>query len=94
MNPSTRSDRVQLALELRAALHRKTPGDDLPPGGTPDGPRGNCGRDATEICGMIDRSECVVHADPQAGDPETLAFAGTAAMRRAQLAERRRGSRL
>jgi hypothetical protein len=39
---------------------------------------------------MIDRSECRTHADVPDGDPETLNYAGTAAMRREQLKRARR----
>jgi hypothetical protein len=43
---------------------------------------------------MIDPQECAVHCDVPDGDPETLGFAGTAAMRREQLkAARRHGLR-
>ena len=89
---NTRADRVATALRLSAAL--RMPGNVLPAPGPGDGavpgPIGNCGRDATESCGMVDPQECQVHADPAPGDPETLNYAGTAAMRRQALRDARR----
>jgi hypothetical protein len=86
MNTSTRADRVAEAHRLTAALHR-TPGDSPPTGETP---RGDCGRDPSEECGMKLESECKTHCGPAPGDPETLGFAGTAAMRRQALRDARR----
>jgi hypothetical protein len=92
MNTS-RADRVQLAAQLRAALHR-TPAPGPGDGATP-GPIGNCGRGPDEECGMKDPAECAVHADPAPNDPGLLAFAGTLASRREQLKRaRRHGLRL
>jgi hypothetical protein len=89
---ATRADRIATAQKLRDALHRMSapgPSD----GSTPD-PIGNCGRDATESCGMIDPAECRTHADPPDGDPATLSYSGTLRQRRQQLkAARRRGLR-
>ena len=87
----TRADRVQCALELRNAL-RRAPGDVRPP--DTGGPIGNCGRGPDEECGMKNEQECAVHCNPEDGDPETMAFAGTLQERRQQLrASRRQGLR-
>jgi hypothetical protein len=95
MDLDTYSGRVQLAAQLRAALHRMpAPGPD--DGATP-GPVGNCGRPIDDPlgCGMKNEDECVVHCGPAPGDPETLRYSGTAVMRREQLrAARRYGLRL
>jgi hypothetical protein len=88
MDTSTRSDRIATAQKLRAAL-RRTPGDSPSTG---DQPRGDCGRDPSEECGMKDESECRTHCGPADDDPETMAFAGTSQQRREQLrAARRQG---
>jgi hypothetical protein len=86
MDTSTRADRVAEARRLTDALHR-TPGDSPSTGETP---RGDCGRDPSEECGMKDENECRTHCGPTDGDPATLGFAGTAAMRREQLRSARR----
>jgi hypothetical protein len=91
MDNSTRADRIATAQKLRDAL-RRAPGD-IPPNS--EGPRGNCGRtEEGASCGMIDPSECRVHADVPDGDPETMNYAGTLQERREQLRkQRRRGLR-
>jgi hypothetical protein len=90
---TTYADRVATAIQLRSALHRM-PGNVLPAPGPDDGampgPIGHCGRGSEEACGMIDPQECQVHADPPPGDPATLAYAGTASMRRQALRDARR----
>ena len=75
MDTSTRAARIAVARQLTEALRRAPapgPGD----GATP-GPIGDCGRDSTGSCGMIDPQECAVHADPAADDPALLAISGT-----------------
>jgi hypothetical protein len=93
MNTSTYFGRVQLAMQLRAALHRM-PGNVLPAPGPADGatpgPIGNCGRGLDEECGLKNPEECQVHADVPDGDPETLGFAGTLQQRCEQLRATRR----
>jgi hypothetical protein len=86
---SSRADRVQLAAQLRNALHRMPAAPGPADGATP-GPFGYCGRGPDEECGMIDPQECAVHCDVPDGDPETMAFAGTLASRKRQLKLARR----
>jgi hypothetical protein len=86
MNTSTYADRVQLAAQLRSALSR-TPGDSPSTG---DLPRGDCGRDPSEECGMKDENECRTHCGPADGDPETMNYSGTLQQRREQLKAARR----
>jgi hypothetical protein len=91
MNTTTRAGRVQYALRLLADLEPQHRASDDPQS---EGPRGDCGRDENQPCGMIDRSECRTHADPADGDPETLNYGGTLQQRRQQLrAARRHGLR-
>jgi hypothetical protein len=80
---TTRADRVAVAQQLRAALHR-APGDD-DTNETPPAPPGNCGRGPEEECGMKNPEQCQVHASPADDDPELLSFAGTLSQRREQL---------
>src|ERR1700724_2380458 len=85
---STYADRVAVAQQLRAALYRMpAPG---PNDGATPGPIGNCGRDSTESCGMIDPQECAVHCDVPDGDPALLSIAGTRHQAREELKLRRR----
>jgi hypothetical protein len=81
-----REDRIAEAHRLAAFLHR-TPGDSPSTG---DQPRGDCGRDPSEECGMRDKSECRTHCDPPDDDPATLNHAGTLQMRRQALRDARR----
>jgi hypothetical protein len=95
METSTRAGRIAVAHRLSEAL-RRMPGAVLPAPGPNDGatpgPIGNCGRDATDSCGMIDPEECAVHCSPADDDPALLSFGGTLQQRREQLkAARRRG---
>jgi hypothetical protein len=93
MNTTTRAERMQIAHQLREAMRHRAPGDVRPDADT-GGPIGNCGRGPDEECGMKDENECAVHCNPEDGDPETMAFAGTLQQRREQLkAARRRGLR-
>jgi hypothetical protein len=87
MDASTAA-RIATVQQLRNALRRApAPG---PNDGAVPGPIGNCGRDSTKSCGMIDPQECAVHADPAPSDPEALAFAGTRLQRLRQLKDSRR----
>jgi hypothetical protein len=86
MDTSTRADRIAAAQQLRAAL-RRAPSDDAPDG---EGPRGNCGREESEECGMRNPQECEVHALPADNDPELLSYAGPLASRKQQLKAARR----
>jgi hypothetical protein len=84
---ATRADRIATAHRLTAALHR-TGIDDT--NETPPAPRGDCGRDASEPCGMKDESECRTHCGPADDDPALLSFSGTLQQRRQQLKAARR----
>jgi hypothetical protein len=66
---------------------RRALSNDAPDG---EGPRGNCGREESEECGMRNPQECQIHALPTDDDPETMAFAGTLQQRREQLRAARR----
>jgi hypothetical protein len=87
MDTSTRAGRIAVAHRLSEALRRA-------PGNLPDpqaeGPRGDCGRDSSETCGMIDPSECRTHADVPDGDPALLGLSGTLTSRKQQLKAARR----
>jgi hypothetical protein len=90
MNTSTKEGRIAEARRLTDALRQRTLADTP----TSDGPRGDCGRDPSEECGMKDENECRTHAGVPDGDPETLRYSGTAAMRRQALKLARRQGRL
>jgi hypothetical protein len=87
MNFTTRAGRIATAQQLRAALHR-APGDTRPNDSA--GPIGDCGRDASEPCGMKDENECRTHCSPTTDDPALLSYAGTRAQAREQLRAARR----
>jgi hypothetical protein len=87
MDTSTRAARVAVAHRLSEAL-RRAPGDTRPNDSA--GPIGDCGRDASEPCGMKDENECRTHCSPTTDDPALLAYAGTRRQAREQLRAARR----